>query len=378
MLKKFMLKISTYEIQEKNIGIIMSKIEERLGKEEYNKKMLYSSMKIRLILQQMIDREKDKDRMIDNYYCGEVRYVNVMNTVYLKGGVMVDFLIDRKNAKITDLDYSVNVEKENKEIKEKLKNLEYQKKICSEIEKELRWLYNEIEKLNWEEIKDEIYDKEYEKIEIYNAYDENKPTIEYIKNQSKIKKPNRYIKMYKTEIDDRLDLARYYYSEIIEDENKKTEIKICIVDFSVEYVKHPEMSCLLAQRWITEKIYTISQSTISMLNDQLKALLYSAVKMGFKYEKRKKRVIGILLELTNEEIRKSKINIDKYKMKKEISDEPFDIIYLARYICKKEINLKDWIIRKREEEHITEESSRKYVCEMIEDVWPKVERRLSR
>lgn len=371
-----MLKISSYELQEKNIGIIMSKIEENLGKDEYNKKMLYSSMKIRLILQQMIDREKDKERMLDSYYCGKVRYVNVMNTVYLKGGVMVDFLIDRKNAKITDLDYSVNVERENNEIKEKIKNLEYQKKICCEIEKELRWLYIELEKLNWEEIKESLYDNEYEKMEIYNAYDETKPNIEYIKNESRIRKPNRYIKTYKTEIDEWLDLSRYYYSTILEDENKKTEIKICIVDFSIEYVKRAEMSSLLSQRWINDKIYTISQSTIAMLNDQLKALLYSAVKMGFKYEKRKRRVIGILLELTNEEIRKSKIRIDKNKMKKEISDEPFDIIYLGRYICKKGINLKDWIIRKKEEEHIKEESSRKYVCDMIEDIWPKVERRL--
>lgn len=367
-----MLKISSYELQEKNMSIVMSKIEERIGKEKYNKKMLTSSMKIRLILQNKINREKNKLNMIDNFYIGKCKYINVMDTVYLKGGIIVDWLIDINNAKITDLDYSVSVEE-----LEKVKMEIDEKEICSDIEKELRWLYKEMI-----EIEDQInlIFEESDMMEVYNAYDETKPIILYKKNLIKLYKPPRYVKMYKTDITDKIELYRYYYSYYIENEKKqKQEIKLCIVDFSIEKGVDPTKSSLLMQRWIDSKIYIISQSTLSLLNDQLKALLYSSVKLGFKYEKRRNRVMGLLLELTNEEIIKSKLKI-KYeidiKKEKKIEQNPFDIIYIGRWLCNKGINLEDWIVRKKEEEYITKEESQKYVCKMLDDVWPKVIRRL--
>lgn len=69
-----MLKISTYEIQEKSMDIFLRSIENKIGTVKYNEHMLKSSMHIRSVLQTLIDREHDKFRMIENVFCGKKKF----------------------------------------------------------------------------------------------------------------------------------------------------------------------------------------------------------------------------------------------------------------------------------------------------------------
>ena len=82
----------------------------------------------------------------------------------------------------------------------------------------------------------------------------------------------------------------------------------------------------------------------------------------------------LLLELENKEIFDSEIKIDNNKKLKTIN-RPFDVIYFCRYLCEKGANLKEWIIRRVEDQNLDKEESRLRVCDMMNEVLPRVIRR---
>lgn len=351
----------------------LSRIEEYVGRETFNSRMLKSSMYIRTYLQELIDNRKNMKKEINNFYMGneKIPYTNVLDTVYIKGGMIVDWLTSPRDMRIKDLDYSVSISSEDVMVKD-LPHIH--NKIGARIQKLLEWLITEQTKTMASDLLDALFDK-YEEIEIYNAYDSTKQSYVYKKNSTVLVLPHKYVSHYEVNLNDDTILHRYYYSMYMKDKTNNYEIKLNIVDLSVEKNADYKIKSNLVQRFIDSRTYIITQSLLALLNDQLITLLYSAVTLNVKYEKRKKRIYNILLELENSEIKKSNINIIKNKQLKQIN-KPFDVIYFSRYLCSNGVNLKEWIIRVVEDQHIDNKESQTRVCEMLEEVMPRVIRRL--
>jgi hypothetical protein len=365
-----MLKISTYEIQEKSMDIFLRSIENKIGTVKYNEHMLKSSMHIRSVLQTLIDREHDKFRMIENVFCGKkkVPYQNVMNTVYLKGGIIVDWItLPFTSMHVRDLDYSVSIE-----TRDRINSGENQSKICSRIEFELHWLLDQLPSES--DILDSLFEG-YEEMEIYNAYNESKSSLTLKRSNVKLSLPRRFVSYYSTSLNETTDLYRYYYSMFLKVDGKnKHELKLGIVDLSIDITNKAKYKSNLIKRYLDKTTYVITQSTLALLNDQLVSLLFSAVTLNVKYEKRKQRVYNLLLELENSEIRASSITLHESRQLKE-AKAPFDVIYFCRYLCSNGVNLKDWIVRVVEDKNLDKKESQERVCEMMREVLPKVIRK---
>lgn len=409
-----MLKISTYEIQEKAMDIYLSSISARMGKCKFNELMMRSNMHIRSILQSLINRDKNRDRKIENVYTGrhKIPYVNVMDTVYSKGGVIVDWITTHSlcDMHVRDLDYSVCIESrdivrfksvekkpirsdkerlDNKKINKMIDNDEAKKdesisnevgevvsheQISARIERELRWMYSEQENIKVDDLVDALFDG-FQELELYNAYDETKPAFLFKRSSIRLVKPRRFVCHYSVMLNDSTELHRYYYSMYIHDGESRHEIKLNIVDLSIEVSSDYMYKSNLEKRYFeNSNTYIITQSKLSLLNDQLVSLLYSSVTLNSKYEKRKQRVYNLLLELDNEEIRSSSIRIDAKKKMKE-AKRPFEIVYFCRHLCENGVNLKDWIVRIAEDKNLDSKESQASVCMMMYEVLPRVVRR---
>jgi len=280
----------------------------------FNINFLQTAVKIRNILQTLLI--KVDDIYIDNVYSKKkVNINNIFNTLYLKGGIITDYFIynNIESLVISDLDFHVEL------IDINVLKKDY-KQICKInriiINKILKWFINYFLDPNNEIILNKLFDGQ-DVLQIYNSYNVNNVLRIFNRNTTYIKSDNYNLHFICNEINDTVILIRYFYLFEIKDKitNDKMFLKINIIDFSINHIIDNNSiysSSILQSTYFTKTDFIITQSKLSILNDQFKTLINAIITGSQKVLKRKIRVKSLLSTITKKELIESNIYICKY------------------------------------------------------------------
>jgi hypothetical protein len=312
-----MLLLSSKQILDNFTDIMIKSASENysLKYKNFNINFLQTAVKIRNILQKLLN--KVDDIYIDNVYSKKKVNINyIFNTVYLKGGIITDYFISNniESLVISDLDFHVEL------IDINVLKKDY-KKLCiinrTIINKMLKWFIKYFIDPNNEIILNKLFDGQ-DVLQIYNSYNVNSVLKKFNRNTTYIKSDNYNLHFICNEINDTVILIRYFYLFEIKDKitNDKMFLKINIIDFSINHIidnnTNIYSSSILQSTYFTKTDFIITQSKLSILNDQLKTLINAIVTGSQKILKRKIRVKSLLSTITKKELIESNVYICKY------------------------------------------------------------------
>ena len=309
-----MLILSSKQITDNFTDIMLKSASDNylLSNNDLNIRYLKTSVLIRNILQELI--LKNDEMFIDNIYSKKKVNINhVFNTVYLKGGIIVDYFINKnvESLNISDLDFHTDL------IDIKFLDIDYIS-ICTKnrlkITKLLKWISDNFTNPNDDIIMNKLFDNQ-DTLKIYNSYNPKKNPIIFNRKTSTITNNNTNLNFGFNQINDNVYLFRYFYQYKLIDDKNHFILKINIIDFSIncnDDILNKYSNNLLQLTYFTKDDFIITQNKLSLLNDQFKTLLNSIVVGSQKILKRKLRVIALLSTVTKDELINSNVYICKY------------------------------------------------------------------
>lgn len=281
---------------------------------DFNIRYLKSSVQIRNILQQFL--VKEADRYIDNAYSKKPVNINhVFNTVYQKGGIIIDYFItgDVNSIVMSDLDYQAEIY-ELKNIKPNFH--EVAKTTRKFIQQQLDWIASYFNDIIEGIVVNKVFDGE-DTLEIYNAYNHKQELRKFCRHKIRIDKPKPQLNFEIHVIKEDIVLIRYFYLYKLKDTEIKSlfNLKINIVDFSMyhpsDYLERHGMS-ILQLTYFTKTDFIITSTKLGLLNDQIKTLVNGLITGSTKIEKRKMRIRSLLNIVTHKDIQNTNVFICKY------------------------------------------------------------------